>query len=253
MQIINLGSGSKGNTTVIESNGKLLLVDCGFSRRQMLKRLAESGFNPDNLCGILVTHEHGDHIYSAEKLCNEFNATLIATRGTIEGGNLVTSNQRVAKYDQMIEHENFSILPIRVSHDTKEPCAFMIENDEAKSLFLTDIGTTDNLDIPVMTDLDYLYIEANHDSEMLATGPYPYFLKQRVSGIGGHLNNEESGELIKTLAAQSPNLKTVMLAHLSDKNNHPDIALQAVKKRTGDLGSIKLQVAMQALPTDMTK
>ncbi|MBT4292550.1 MBL fold metallo-hydrolase [bacterium] len=253
MQIINLGSGSKGNATVIESEGKLLLVDCGFSRRQMLKRFAEAGFNPDDLCGILVTHEHGDHIYSAEKLCNEFDATLIATAGTIEGGNLVTRNKRVAKYDQMIEHENFSILPLQVSHDTEEPCAFLIENDEAKSLFLTDVGTTDNLDIPVMTDLDYLYIEANHDSEMLATGPYPYFLKQRVSGIGGHLNNEESGKLIKTLAMQSPNLKSVMLAHLSDKNNHPDIALQTVKKTVGDLGDAELLVAMQKTPTDMIK
>jgi len=253
MQIINLGSGSKGNATVIESDGKLLLVDCGFSRRQMLKRFAETGLNPEKLCGILVTHEHGDHIYSAEKLCNEFDATLIATGGTIEGGNLVTSNRRVAKYDQRIEHENFSILPLRVSHDTKEPCAFMIENDEAKSLFLTDIGTTDNLDIPVMTDLDYLYVEANHDSEMLETGPYPYFLKQRVSGIGGHLNNDESGKLINTLAAQSPNLKAVMLAHLSDKNNHPDIALQTIKKTARNLGDTKLLIAMQGIPTDMIK
>jgi len=245
VRIINLGSGSKGNSSLVCHDGKTLMVDCGFSCRQTVLRMTELDVNPDSVCGILITHEHGDHIKGCVKCSRDFGASVLATAGTISGGRLGALQTRAVECGQTVEHEGFIITPIKVSHDTKEPCAFLVEVGGVRVFFATDIGTLEGIDFSLLGDLDYLYVEANHCEVMLRTGSYPYFLKKRISGDGGHLNNDQCGEMIKILAAKSPNLKGIMLAHLSHENNDADVAMAAVKKRVGELVGVTWVMARQ--------
>jgi len=248
VKIVNLGSGSRGNSTVICYGNKTLMVDCGFSHRQIVLRMTGQDINPNSVCGILVTHEHGDHIKGVLKCSRDFGVPVLATAGTIIGGGLRVLQARTVRCGETIEHEGFAVTPVEVSHDTKEPCAFLVEVGGVRTFFATDIGTLEGIDFQLLGDLDYLYVEANHDEEMLRVGPYPYFLKQRIVGDGGHLNNDQCGDLIKILAAGSPNLKGIMLAHLSDKNNDAAVAMAAVKERVGVLDSVGWVLARQDGP-----
>lgn len=250
IRVFNLGSGSKGNASLVYFNGKILMVDSGFSRRQVVLRMSALGLDPNAICGILVSHEHGDHIKGAQKCSWDFGAPILATRGTLSGGGLSKSGARILDYGSPLEHDGFAVTPLRVSHDTLEPCAFLVEVAGVRSLFATDIGNPASLEIGPVGSLDLLYIEANHDEGMLRNGPYPAFLKHRIAGDGGHLNNEQSGRLIKSLASQSHNLRTVVLAHLSDKNNNPVKALKAAKKHAGKLPMVSWQIACQDQPLE---
>ncbi len=250
-RIINLGSGSKGNSSVICLGEKILMVDCGFNRKQTLLRMAEMGLNPDQVCGILVTHEHGDHMQGARLCSQKMDAPILATAGTISGGNMSALNHQILRRGEIIAHHGFEITTLKISHDTKEPCAFLVEAAGVRTLFATDVGTVEGLDLRPMKDLDYLYVESNHDEVMLRTGPYPAFLKNRIIGDGGHLNNHQSGLLIRSLAAQSPQLKSIMLAHLSHENNDPEKALVTTRECAGELPGVIWDVARQHEPREM--
>lgn len=251
VRIINLGSGSKGNATIICHGDKTLLVDCGFSRKQIILRMGEMGISHESVCGILVTHEHGDHVRGA-RLCSQvMDAPVMATRGTISGGDLNVLNHDALFYGEKINHDGFKITTLEISHDTKEPCAFLVEAGGVRTLFATDIGTVEGLDMRQMKNIDYLYVESNHDEIMLRTGPYPAFLKNRITGVGGHLNNEESGLFIREVAANSPDLKSIMLAHLSQDNNEPEKALATARQFAGSLPGVSWDVAMQHIPREM--
>jgi phosphoribosyl 1,2-cyclic phosphodiesterase len=210
-----------------------------------VQRILDRGLDPLAVCGILISHEHGDHIRGARLCSQDMAAPIFATKGTIEGGKLSPLQANPIRCDERMDHEGFNITPIKVSHDTREPCAFLVEADGSRVLLATDIGTTQGLDLTQLKDLDFLYVEANHDEEMLKNGPYPYFLKKRIAGTGGHLNNRQSGELVRTLAGQSPNLRGIMLAHLSDKNNDSALALETVRKHAGAAESVRWEVARQ--------
>jgi phosphoribosyl 1,2-cyclic phosphodiesterase len=250
IRVFNLGSGSKGNASLISYGGKILMVDCGFSRRQVVLRMNALGLDPNALCGILVSHEHGDHIKGAQKCSWDFRAPILATQGTLSGGGLSQTGARILDYGVQMEHDGFGVTPLRISHDTLEPCAFLVEVAGVRSLFATDIGNPASLDMGPVGSLDLLYIEANHDDGMLRNGPYPAFLKNRIAGDGGHLNNDQSGKLIKSLAEQSPNLRTVVLAHLSDKNNDPAKALKTARRHAGKLPAVSWQIASQDQPLE---
>ncbi len=248
IRVINLGSGSKGNASIICYGGKILMVDCGFSRRQIFLRMNSLGLDPNNVCGILISHEHGDHVKGAQRCSRDFDAPILATKGTLLGSGLNRTGARTLAYSTASEHDGFVVTPVRISHDTLEPCAFLVEVAGIRSLFATDIGDPESVDVGQLGRLDLLYIEANHDEGMLRNGPYPAFLKSRISGDGGHLNNQQSGKLIKSLAAQSPNLRTVVLGHLSDKNNDSGKALKTAMKYAGKLPGVSWQIASQDQP-----
>ena len=250
IRVFNLGSGSKGNASIICYGGKILMVDCGFSRRQIFLRMNSLGLDPNNVCGILVSHEHGDHVKGAQKCSGDLDAPIFATKGTLSGSGLYSAGARALAYSTATEHEGFVITPVRISHDTLEPCAFLVEVAGIRSLFATDIGNPESVDVGQIGRLDMLYIEANHDEGMLRNGPYPAFLKNRITGDGGHLNNQQSGTLIKSLAAQSPNLRTIVLAHLSDKNNDSGKALKTAKKYAGKLPGVSWRIASQDRPLE---
>jgi phosphoribosyl 1,2-cyclic phosphodiesterase len=251
IRVFNLGSGSKGNASLVCYAGKILMVDCGFSCKQIILRMNSLGLDPSTVCGILVSHEHGDHVKGAQKCSRDLGAPILATQGTLSGSGLPSSSVRALAYDEPIEHEGFVVTPVPISHDTPEPCAYLVEVAGVRSLFATDIGNPASLDITPLGQIDVLYVEANYDEEMLRDGPYPAFLKHRIMGDGGHLNNQQSGNLIKSLAAQSPGLRTIMLAHLSEKNNHPVKALNTAKKYAGILSKVSWQVASQNCPMEL--
>ena len=251
-RIINLGSGSKGNSTAILRGDKLLLVDCGFSHRQIKIRLAAAGLERYTVCGILLTHEHMDHIRGADRSARQFGAPLLGTHGTLRGAGLTGLDHRIVRHAQRVEHGGFQVIPLEVPHDGAEPCAYLVEAGGRRILLATDMGTTAGMDSDLLTDLDYLYIEANHDAEMLRTGPYPWFLKKRIAGAGGHINNRECGGVVAELSRRSPNLKAVMLGHLSEKNNDPALAEATVREAAcGTFKKTVLLVGQQNEPTEM--
>ncbi|PID80461.1 MBL fold metallo-hydrolase [bacterium DOLZORAL124_64_63] len=231
---------------------KVLLVDCGFSHRQIKLRLAEAKLERYTVCGILLTHEHTDHIRGADRAARQFGVPLLGTQGTLRAAGLTGLDHRVVRHAQQVEHAGFGITPLDVPHDSAEPCAYLVEAAGRRVLLATDMGTPEGLVSGLVTDLDYLYIEANHDADMLRAGPYPWFLKKRIAGAGGHINNRECGELVAELARRSPRLQAVMLAHLSEKNNDPGLAKAVVRETAGKvLGEAVLVVGRQHVVTDM--
>ncbi len=252
VRLANLGSGSKGNASVILHEGRALVIDCGFSCRQMMLRMRSLDLDPAETCGILITHEHVDHIRGSRKFSADTAAPVIATDGTLRAAALDDSVTRAVRYDQPFDHDSFHVTPLRISHDSAQPCAYLVEVAGVRALFLTDIGTLDRFDTAGLDRLDYLYVEANHDPEMLRTGPYSASLKQRIAGDHGHLDNARCGRLVADLAARSPQLKAVMLAHLSDKNNEPGLALETVRTCAGELAEVRWYVAGQDEGTEWT-
>ena len=243
--IHNLGSGSKGNASVITHAGRHLLIDCGFTRRQITLRMQSQNLDPAAICGILISHEHGDHIKGAQLCSQTFGAPILATRGTLHGGGLRTTAASVLTCGQSVDHQGFHITPLAIAHDTREPCAFVVETGGTRMLFATDIGDPASLDLDRLTDLHVVYIEANHDHDMLRDGPYPAFLKKRIAGDGGHINNDQAGALIRSIHERSPNLRAVMLAHLSDENNDPATALATTRECAGEMPGVRWMVAAQ--------
>ncbi|MDX4005785.1 MBL fold metallo-hydrolase [Pseudomonas aeruginosa] len=188
MRFAVLGSGSRGNSALVSSSDTRILIDCGFPLREIIKRLARLGLSPAQLDAILVTHEHADHIHGVELL---------------------------ARHYQIV---------VGVSHDAREPTQFVLSDGQRRFGMLTDLGVATAEVLECYRAVDALVVEANHDSTMLAGGPYPYFLKARVGGSRGHLNNHQSAELVKQL--DWGRMQHLVLAHLSEKNNSPQLARQ---------------------------
>lgn len=225
------------------------MIDCGFSARNTVQKLTALDIKPQSVCGILITHEHTDHVRGAPVFSRGCGAPVLATAGTIASGGLSALPSQELQYSVRVEHHGFGITPIRISHDACEPCAYLIEVDGKRALFATDLGTTEGFDFAAVGALDYLYVEANHDADMLCGGPYPAFLKARIASDEGHLDNAQSGRLIKVLAEQSPNLRGVMLAHLSDKNNTAALALGVAQEWAGEIPGARWVVAQQGEST----
>lgn len=252
LRIINLGSGSKGNATAISTGARTLLIDCGFSLRQIMLRLNAAGIDPYTVCGILLTHEHTDHMRGAARANRELRAPLLATAGTLKGTRLADRDHVLTPLGLTRDFHDFRITAIGVPHDTSDPCAFKIEAAGRTTLVATDIGDPQQLDLDLMGGIHHLLIEANHDQEMLRNGPYRAFLKRRIAGPTGHLSNRQCAWLLREIASRSPDLRTVVLAHLSDTNNDADLALETVQTLTepSDTGWT-WQVGRQDAPTEL--
>jgi len=222
MRLRVLGSGSRGNATVIESANSRVLVDNGFALRELEQRSASVDFSLESLDAILVTHEHGDHIRGVGPLARRYQIPVYATHGTLRTGKCgkLKSWHTIKPHGESFCIGDMQIKPIPVPHDANEPCQFVFSASKKKLGILTDLGHI----TPVITEefqqLDMLLLECNHDSQMLADGPYPPALQARVGGNHGHLNNFQAMSLLK--AIQTEGLQQLVLGHLSEKNNHPD-------------------------------
>lgn len=222
-----LGSGSGGNAVVVESAGKRILIDAGFSCRELVHRMAVLGIEAKSLSAVVVTHEHQDHCKGIRQLAKRFKLPIYATAGTLEGMGLkgeAARNATVLRSGEPAEVAGcFSVEPFVIPHDAREPVGLVVEDGDGCRLGLcADIGHATRLAWGRLSDLDVLVLETNHDLDMLRNGPYPWSLKQRVAGRHGHLSNREAADGLPELL--SDRLRWVVLYHLSRTNNLPGLA-----------------------------
>lgn len=219
MKIASLGSGSKGNATLVSGDGTNILVDCGFSLRQFEKRLALLDIMPQDIDALLITHEHSDHCGGVVRIAAKFDIPVWTTYGTGRAVFESSSDFNKLSGGQVVTIGSFNVLPVTVPHDAGEPVQFVFcQNNTGKRLgILTDTGHITRHIIEAYENLDGLLLEFNYDQEMLENGPYPYSLKQRVSGSLGHLSNDQSIGLLKEINTQY--MRCLIAAHISEKNN----------------------------------
>ncbi len=228
MRFASIGSGSGGNGTLLASGDTVLLVDCGFTFPQVARRMERLGMVPEDLTAVLVTHEHRDHASGVRRLSRELQIPVYATRGTSASD--VLGRKLEVQYilgEQAFEVGDFRILPVPVPHDAREPVQFVVEAEGRSLGLLTDLGTVTPLVKTHYQACDALLLETNHDLEMLAEGPYSNRLKKRGAGRYGHLNNEQAAELLA--GVQQEKLQHLIAMHISQKNNLPELALDALR------------------------
>jgi phosphoribosyl 1,2-cyclic phosphodiesterase len=228
-----LASGSSGNLTLLETARTRLLVDVGLSRRETIRRLAAVGVSPEQLDGILISHEHTDHAGGLPALTRHWpEKTIYLTEGTHEALCRALPAEQVVRI-QRVEYiqagRSFSVGdievdPFRVPHDAADPLAFSFRANGTKLALVTDLGYLPELVKLHLRDSDCLILESNHDVEMLKVGPYPWHVKQRVLSRTGHLSNHAVSEFLADAEGFDGRARYLVLAHLSEQNNHPDIA-----------------------------
>ena len=238
MRLVVLGSGSEGNAVVVEAGGRRLLVDAGFSRREIKRRLAKVGLAPEDLHAVVLTHEHLDHVRGVDRFCRKRRVPIYATRGTVEGMELrpeVASLVRPCRSGVPFEAAGFVVEMFSVPHDAREPVGVVVEDPGGGGRvgLVTDIGCRSRLAWARLGGVHALVLEANHDLEMLRNGPYPWPLKQRVAGRHGHLSNADAATGVAELAHEG--LQHVVLYHISPVNNLPALAAAVVGEELGRL------------------
>lgn len=232
LRFASLGSGSKGNGTLIESGKTRILLDCGFTLGETERRLHRLGCPPQSLTAILVTHEHGDHAAGVGRLSRRYNIPVWLTVGTCHAMRDVKFAQtHYVNVHQVLEIQDLQITPFPVPHDAREPCQFVFGNGNHKLGILTDVGSHTPLILQMLQRLDALMLECNYDAVMLANGAYPPSLKARVAGRYGHLDNKQSTHLLEQLDLSQ--LQHLVGMHLSENNNLPDYAYQALCSGVG--------------------
>jgi len=240
----SLGSGSSGNAFLIQRGDRTLMLDCGVGIRTVTKGLANLGSSLASLDGILITHEHIDHVRTLPRMVGH-DIPIIATAGTAGMADVPDDQRMEILPDRPLQVAGFTIWALGVSHDAVQPCGYLIEMAETRVTVLTDLGAwQDHLVEPIAAS-DLIVLEANHDEEMLRRGPYPAHLKRRVASDRGHLSNRASGAALAGLATASQAEPAVWLAHLSATNNRPQVAEDTVRAA---LMSADLDLPVLALP-----
>jgi phosphoribosyl 1,2-cyclic phosphodiesterase len=245
LKVCILGSGSKGNCTYIESPETRLLIDAGFSGREIVRRLHGIGVEPDTLDGILISHEHGDHIHGVGALARRYQLPVYANQATFQKSrSIVGMIEGVREFSagRSFVLKDLSIDPFSLPHDAEDPVAFRLAWRRRTLAIVTDLGYASQLVRERMRGCHLLILEANHDDSMLKAGPYPWPLKQRIGGKAGHLSNQQSSELLHDVLHDE--LEYIILAHLSETNNLPDLARLTVAEVLGTRRT-QLRIASQ--------
>lgn len=234
MRLCSIASGSSGNCIYVGDDHTHLLVDTGISKKRIDQGLTTLGIKGEEVDGILITHEHIDHIQGLGVYSRKYQVPIYATRGTIAG---IRACRSLGKLPEGLLHEvdvdrrftvgTLDITPFSISHDANEPSGYRVENEEKAVAVATDLGKYDPYIVQNLRDLNAVVLEANHDIHMLEVGPYPYPLKRRVMGDKGHLSNESSGRLLCDILHDD--LQYVVLGHLSKENNYEELAYETVK------------------------
>ncbi len=234
MRLCSIASGSSGNCIYVGSDNTHLLVDTGISKKRIDAGLKELDIKGEELDGILITHEHSDHIQGLGVFSRKYEVPIYATPGTIEGienyaplGRMPEGLLHPIHTDESFILGDIKIDPFRISHDAKEPSGYRMNCCGKSVAVATDLGIYDEYTVSKLKSLDAVLLEANHDIHMLEVGSYPYYLKRRVMGDKGHLSNELSGRLLCDILHD--NLKHILLGHLSKENNYAKLAYETVK------------------------
>lgn len=259
MRLCSIASGSSGNCIYIGHGSTHILVDAGISGKRIEDGLVGIGVPPESISGIFVTHEHSDHIQGIGVLARKYGIPIYGTvetfcsmrKGKTNIGRIDDALFHWIMPEQQIPIGEIEVTPFRVSHDAANPVAYVLEADGMKIGMATDLGVYDEGTIQHLENSDLLYLESNHDVNMLMVGSYPYVLKQRILGERGHLSNDLAAELLCKLYHSK--LQGVILAHLSKENNYPELAYETVRAELlihfGEEGMPNLQVAPRDVPS----
>ena len=256
MRLVSIASGSSGNCIYVGDDHTHLLVDAGISGKKTEEGLNQIGLSLSDINGILITHEHIDHIGGLGVLSRKYGIPIYATRGTFEGicstkslGNVDGSLFRPVEAELPFLIGDLEIDPLEISHDAREPVAYRFYEHEKKAAILTDLGMYDQRIVDALQGFDILFLEANHDINMLQVGRYPYPLKQRILGEKGHLSNESCGRLLARLLHNG--IRYIELGHLSKENNYAALAYETVRmqlKMFGNGSAVSLGIAPRDIP-----
>lgn len=227
MRFASLGSGSRGNALVVEHGTTRLLIDCGFSATNCERRLQRLGIAADDIDALVITHEHDDHWRGVSRFSRRWNVPVWLTPGT----HAARHDDACAAIHHFSPHEVFAIgdlalQPCPVPHDAREPVQFVISDGDKRLGVFTDLGFVTPHVLETIGRCDALLLEANHDTDMLANGVYPPHLKRRVGGRLGHLNNNQAAAFLRAIDRSA--LQHVVAGHISQKNNRPELACQAL-------------------------
>lgn len=234
MRFCAFASGSSGNCIYTGSDSTHILVDVGISGKRVESALNTAQLTGSDLSGILITHEHADHIGGLGVISRKYGIPIYATEKTIEAikRDKATGNIDEGLFNPIVADKKFmigdlTINPMKISHDAADPLAYRVSCENKRVAVCTDLGTYDEYTVDCLSNMDVLLLESNHDIKMLQVGPYPYPLKQRILSERGHLSNEASGRLLSRVLHDGT--KKVFLGHLSQDNNIPDLAYEAVR------------------------
>jgi phosphoribosyl 1,2-cyclic phosphodiesterase len=251
MKFCVLGSGSKGNATYVSSGGTGILIDAGMSGIELQKRLSAIGVELAAIDAILVTHEHNDHVQGVGVLSRRAKIPVYANAATFSAASKIIN--KLFSYNefetgQTFHFRNLEIHPFSISHDTDDPVGFRVSDKNVSFGYCTDTGKVSRLMQHRLSSCQALVLESNHDIDMLQNGTYPPYLKQRIRSGQGHLDNMATAAFLQELAHEE--LQHVVLAHLSEENNHPEIAFHAVvdaldNNPSGRETAIRVSVASQ--------
>lgn len=257
MNLCSIASGSSGNCIFIGTEQTSLLVDIGISAKQAETGLHTIDRTLKDIDGILVTHEHSDHIRGVGVAARKAGIPIYGTKGTLEAikncsslGKIDEGLYREISPDEIFQVGDMEIVPFRISHDAADPVAYRVNSGEKSAAVVTDLGVYNDYIVDHLQGLDAVLLEANHDVRMLQAGVYPYYLKQRILSSHGHLSNENAGRLLCRILHD--NLKSVFLGHLSKENNYEALAYETVctEVTLGDnpyrANDFKIQVARRS-------
>ncbi len=247
--LCNLASGSRGNITYIGRGARALLVDVGLSAKKAAEKLVERGLDPSHVGGIVLTHEHGDHARGARVFARRHKVPVYvheAARGKVALDGV--PDVRTFDGDRPFEVAGFEVQPFSIPHDTVEPVAFVVDDGERRVGIATDMGMTTHLTVERLRQCQAVVLESNHDLRMLMEGPYPWWLKQRVRGRLGHLDNTEALDVLERIV--DGGVQVALLGHLSQENNDPKLvqALALERLARNGQGHVRLQVLAQDVP-----
>ena len=258
LKFCSLYSGSSGNSLFVETPTTKLLIDAGESSKKIENALTNLNIDANNIDGILVTHEHIDHIKGLGTFAKKFNIPVYANKETWDAMPEVAQKIEPSCQNNFMPYEKFDIgdfkvLPFQIPHDAANPCGFNLFYGEQKISIATDLGHMDTKLIKYLEESEFVLLEANYDPNILKCSKYPYTLKQRIAGPNGHLSNEMAGKTISYLLKSG--LSKVMLGHLSKENNFPELAYQTVVdelcNNNFDENKISISVANRHMPSNI--
>ena len=258
LKFCSLYSGSSGNSSYVETENTKILIDCGVSCKKVEEALHSMNVEPTSIDGIIITHEHSDHVQGLGTFSKKFDVPIFANQETLDSmpsqtAKIADKNIKKFKVADKFEIGDIEINPFSIPHDAANPCGFNIFKDNKKISIATDIGNMDAKTIKNLEESIFVLLEANYDPNILRYSPYPRHLKLRIAGPKGHLPNEDSGKTISHLVKSG--LQGAMLGHLSKENNFPELAYKTVVEElianSQDEKNINLSVASRTEPSKL--
>lgn len=258
LNFCSLYSGSTGNCLLVSSEDTNILIDAGVSQKKIIEALASINVDISDINAILITHEHSDHIMSVGGLSKKYNIPVYSNKETFAAmpsqlEKISIENRNIFEIGSEFKIGSLSIHPFSIPHDAANPCGFNITKDNKKISIATDIGHIDDTLLSNLKNSSFIMLESNYDPEILKLCSYPFRLKQRISGLNGHLSNSSAGKVVSTLIPCG--LNEVMLGHLSKENNFPELAYKTVIEELNNNGfsenDIHINVASRNTPSNI--